>query len=80
MQAIDRFAWPGLEEQVFADPFAPAARWMRAHCYDPQRVLQAGAAKIREHWEGSSEAADSAGTWVEALVDLAAEVVTHDAR
>ncbi len=76
VQAIDRFAWPGLEEQVFADPFAPAARWMRSHCYDPQRVLEAGAAKIREQWQGSSEAADCAGDWVEALVDLAAEVVT----
>jgi transposase len=75
VQAIDRFAWPGLEEQVFADPFAPVARWMRAHWYDPQRVLEAGAAQIREQWEGSSQAADSAGAWSEALVDLAAEVV-----
>ncbi len=75
VQAIDRFAWPGLEEQVFADPFAPAARWMRAHWYDPQRVLAAGAATIREQWEGSSEATDSAGAWCEALVALAAEVV-----
>src|SRR5215212_6323133 len=24
LQAIDRFVWPGLEEQVFSDPFAPA--------------------------------------------------------
>jgi transposase len=39
VQAIDRFAWPGLEEQVKASPFAPAARWMRTHWYDPQRVL-----------------------------------------
>ena len=75
VQAIDRFAWPGLEEQVFADPFAPAARWMRAHWYDPQRVLEAGAAKIREQWQASGEAADSAGAWCEALVDLAAEVM-----
>lgn len=75
VQAIDRFAWPGLGEQVKALPFAPAARWMRAHWYDPQRVLEAGAAKIREQWQGSSEAADSAGEWIEALVDLAAEVV-----
>ena len=75
LQAIDRFAWPGLEEQVFADPFAPAARWMRVHWYDPQRVLQAGAATIREQWRASGEAADSAGNWCEALVRLAAEVV-----
>jgi hypothetical protein len=75
VQAIDRFAWPGLEEQVKALPFAPAARWMRAHWYDPQRVLAAGAATIREQWAGSSQAADSVGAWCEPLVDLAAEVV-----
>jgi len=32
LQAIDRFVWPGLEEQVFADPFAPATRFFREHC------------------------------------------------
>jgi hypothetical protein len=80
VQAIDRFAWPGLEEQVFADPFTPAARWMRAHWYDPQRVLAAGAATICEQWAASGEAANSGGAWCEALVDLAAEVVAHDAR
>jgi hypothetical protein len=80
VQAIDRFAWPGLEEQVFADPFTPAARWMRAHWYDPQHVLAAGAATICEQWAASGEAADSRGAWCEALVDLAAEVVAHDAR
>jgi hypothetical protein len=80
VQAIDRFAWPGLEEQVKASPFTPAARWMRAHWYDPQRVLAAGAATIWEQWAASGEAADSRGAWCEALVDLAAEVVAHDAR
>lgn len=48
---------------------------MREHWYDPSRVLEAGAAPIREQWEHSDEAADSAGEWVEALVTLAAEVV-----
>ncbi len=75
VQAIDRFAWPGLEEQVFADPFAPAVRWMRAHWYDPQRVLAAGAATMREQWAASGEATGSAREWCEPLVDLAAEVV-----
>ena len=27
--ALDRFAWPGLEEAVFADPFGPGAFWVR---------------------------------------------------
>src|SRR5258708_18803056 len=49
--SIDRFAWPGLEERVFAEPFAPAARWMRTHWYDPRRVLEAGAATICEQWQ-----------------------------
>jgi len=80
VQAIDCFAWQGLEEQVKALPFAPAARWMRTHWYDLQRVREAGVAKIREQWQVSGKAANSAGDWVEALVDLAAEVVTHDAR
>src|SRR5207248_308370 len=75
VQAIDRFAWPGFDEQVFPDPFAPAARWVRQHWYNPFRVLEAGAAMIREHWETSGEAADSAGAWSEALVNLAAQVV-----
>src|SRR5260370_5657250 len=75
LQAIDRFAWPGFDEHVFADPFGSAARWVREHWYDPSRVLAAGAAPIREQWEHSGEAADSAGEWVEALVTLAAEVV-----
>jgi len=35
LQAIDRFGWPGLQELVFADPFAPSARFCREHCYDP---------------------------------------------
>ena len=42
LQAIDRFVWPGLEEQVFADPFAPAARFFREYWYDPQQVVQGG--------------------------------------
>ncbi len=53
---------------------------MRTHWYDLQRVREAGVAKIREQWQVSGKAANSAGDWVEALVDLAAEVVTHDAR
>jgi hypothetical protein len=75
LQAIDRFAWPGLDEHVFADPFGPAACWVREHWYDPSRVLAAGVAPIREQWEQSGEAAGSAGEWVEALVTLAAEVL-----
>jgi hypothetical protein len=75
VQAIDRFAWPGLEERVFADPFAPAAQWMRVHWYDPRRVLEAGAATMCEQWQASTFATDDTGAWCEALVDLAADVL-----
>lgn len=54
--ALDRFAWPGLEETVFANLFCPAAVWFREHWYDPLRVLQAGAKAIRQEWLSSSSA------------------------
>lgn len=75
MQAIDRFAWPGLEERVFADPFAPTARWMRTHWYDPRRVLEAGAGTLREQWHTCACAGTDPGAWCEALVDLAADIL-----
>jgi transposase len=75
LQAIDRFAWPGLEDRVFADPFVSAARWMRAHWYDPRRVLEAGTAIIGEQWQASAFATDDTRAWCEALVDLAADVM-----
>jgi transposase len=31
--ALDRFAWPGLEQTVFADPFGSAARWCCVDCW-----------------------------------------------
>jgi transposase len=76
LQAIDRFAWPGLEEQVFADPFAPAARFFREHWYDPQQVVQAGANAIRQQWGTSVVDADDGDVWVEPLVTLAQQVLT----
>jgi hypothetical protein len=33
--ALDRFAWPGLEERVFPDWFCRAALWFREHWYSP---------------------------------------------
>jgi hypothetical protein len=76
LQAIDRFAWPGLEEQVFADPFAPAARFFREHCYDPRQVLQLGAVAMRQQWEASALDADAGDAWVEPLLTLAQQVLT----
>jgi transposase len=76
LQAIDRFAWPGLEEQVFADPFAPAARFFREHWYEPQQLVQVGATVIRQQWETSAPEAEDGGAWVEPLLTLAQQVLT----
>jgi hypothetical protein len=75
LQALDRFAWPGLEEHVFADPFTPAARFFREHWYDPRQVALLGATAIRQQWEASALSADDGGAWVEALVTLAQQVL-----
>jgi len=73
--ALDRFAWPGLERVVFEDLFSPAARWFREHWYHPGRVLQAGAAQIRQEWLTSGCDRRDAGQWVDYLVDLAKQVL-----
>ncbi len=55
--ALDRFAWPGLEETVFGDLFCSAALWFREHWYDPLRVLGVGAEAICEEWMNASSPA-----------------------
>jgi transposase len=72
--AVDRFAWPGLEK-VFPDAFSPAACWFRQYWYNPARVCQAGGAAIRQSWLASCCDEQDQGTWVDALLDVAAEVV-----
>jgi transposase len=75
LRALDRFAWPGLDEVVFPDLFAPAARWFRQHWYDPVDVMRAGAARIRQQWLDSGLDADDGGTWADALFETAQQVV-----
>ncbi len=75
IEAIDRFAWPGLEQQVFAAPFAPAARWIRRHWYDPRVVVQAGAEALQSSWQASELDSDDDGRWASHLVQLASEVL-----
>jgi hypothetical protein len=76
LQAIDRFAWPGLEEHVFADPFAPVAHFFREHWYDLRPVAQAGANAIRQQWEASVVDAGDGDAWVNPLITLAQQVLT----
>lgn len=72
--AVDRFAWPGLEK-VFPDAFSPAACWFRQYWYNPARVCQAGGAALRQSWLSSCCDEQDQGTWVDGLLDVAAEVV-----
>jgi len=73
LRAIDRFAWPGLE-QVLPDNAAALTRWFRENWYDPCRVLALGAAGLQQAWQDSgpksAEMPESTG-WATALVQLA---------
>ncbi len=73
--ALDRFAWPGLEETVFPDLFCPAALWFRAHWYSPLRVCQAGAEVLREEWLSNGLDSKDSGEWIHYLVQLAEQIL-----
>ena len=75
IEAIDRFAWPGVEQQVFGSPFAPATRWFRRHWYDPRVVVQTGAEAIQAAWHARGLDQDDDGRWASRLVQLAREVL-----
>ncbi len=75
LEALDRFAWPGLEQQVFAAPFAPAVRWFRRHWYDPRAVLKAGTQTLQCDWQARGGAPGDDGAWASPLVNLASEVL-----
>jgi len=73
LQAIDLLGWPGLKQRVFSDPSGTAARWFRNHFYDPQRVVEAGEAGLRQTWRVAGGAQDDED-WIEPLVALAKEL------
>jgi transposase len=73
--ALDRFAWPGLEEAVFQDHFTRAAGWFRENWYNPIRVVQAGTERIRQSWQESQLDPDDAGDWADYLVHMAHKVL-----
>jgi hypothetical protein len=72
LQAVDRFAWPGLEA-VLPGTLSPKRRWWRERWYDPQTVRQAGASGLRQSWVERGEVDPS--DWAEALVSLAEQVI-----
>jgi hypothetical protein len=61
---------------VFAEPFAPAARFFREHYYDPRQVVLLGANAIHHQWQASALSAGDVGPWVEPLLTLAQQVLT----
>jgi transposase len=77
LRAIDRFAWPGLE-QVLPDNVAPLTRWFREHWYDPRDIVTLGADSLEQSWQEngpkSTELPPSAD-WAPALVQLAQEIL-----
>mgnify|MGYP005856991963 CR=1 FL=1 len=73
--ALDRFAWPGIDDLVFPDLFSPAARWFRQHWYDPQQVIQAGAEAIQQQWQANNLDDEDAGQWAISLCELAHQVM-----
>jgi transposase len=75
IEAIDRFAWPGLEQHVFGSPFTPAARWFRRHWYDPRVVVHTGAEAIQSSWQVCTLDSADDGRWTRGLVQLASEVL-----
>jgi len=75
LQAIDRFAWPGLEEAVFPDADGPLRRWFREHWYDPQQVLAAGAPALAAAWRTQLGKPAADGAWADALVACAQQVL-----
>lgn len=76
IQAIDGFAWPGLDA-VLAEPFSPLARWFRTHWYHPAQVIAAGAPTLEHAWQAEPVAAEVATPtdWAAALVRLAQQTL-----
>jgi transposase len=75
MRAIDRFAWPGLDELVFSDRQSLSARWFRQYWYNPAKVISAGTAGIRQSWRAAAIDPQDEGDWIEPLVELAERIL-----
>lgn len=73
--ALDRFAWPGLEQEVFPEAFTTASGWFREHWYDPNQVSAAGIAGLHKTWVDSQVDPSDPAEWVQPLVALAQRVL-----
>ncbi len=77
LQAVDRFAWPGVEA-ILPGTLSEQRCWWRSRWYDPHAVRQAGAAGLRQSWaqhQGLAAEPATADDWAEQLVTLAAQVL-----
>ncbi len=77
LQAIDRFAWPGVET-LWPDTLSAQRRWWRLNWYDPRQVSRAGADALRQSWAQAGSAVRESSTvadWAERLATLAQEAV-----
>ena len=72
--ATDQFAWLGLAGIV--PDYSDAAFWIRAQCYDPWFVLQAGEADIATAWRAASPEQPADTSWIPALMHRAQRVIT----
>lgn len=74
LQAIDRWAWPGLQQVLAAED--PARRWVRECWYDPWAVCAAGAAALTQAWQAASPQSPAEIAWIAAFVACAQRVVS----
>jgi len=74
LQAIDRWAWPGLQRVLTAAH--PARRWVRECWYDPWAVCAAGEATLRQAWQAASPQQPAETAWIAEFLACAQRVVT----
>ena len=70
MQAIDRWAWDGLEKLI---PSAAQA-WMRQHWYNPWRVQEAGEDVLTADWTTIASIEDEEPSWIARWLDRARQM------
>lgn len=71
--ATDQFAWLGLSDIV--PPYEEAALWVRANCYDPWQVYQAGEEALARAWEAAATEQPADISWIGKLIQRAERVI-----
>jgi len=71
--ATDHFAWLGLSD--ITPPYEDAAFWLRAHWYDPGKVIEVGEAALAEAWRAASPQQPADTSWIPFLVHRAQQVI-----